>query len=156
MLKTLPLVAAAAGIASTLAFGSAAMAAEHTVKMLNRGEAGMMVFEPAYLEVAPGDTVTFEATDKSHNAETIPGMLPDGAEAFKGKLSKPITVTFEEEGVYGYKCMPHYAMGMVGLVVVGDASSNVEAAKAVKQPGKASKVMAGLFSNVETNLAEAK
>ena len=64
--------------------------------------------------------VRFIPTDKSHNAETIPGMVPDGAEAFKGKLNQAISVTFETEGVYGYKCMPHYAIGMVGVVVVGD------------------------------------
>jgi len=154
MIRKLSLLAAA-GLVSTLALGAPAMAAEHTVQMLNRGEAGMMVFEPAYLQVAPGDTVTFEPTDKSHNAETIPGMLPEGAEPFKGKLNQEISVTFDKEGVYGYKCMPHYAMGMVGVVVVGDSAPNVDEAKAVKQPGKAKKVMAELLSKVETNLAEA-
>lgn len=154
MIRKLSLLAAA-GLVSTLALAAPAMAAEHTVKMLNRGEAGMMVFEPAYLEVAPGDTVVFEPTDKSHNAETIPGMLPEGAEPFKGKLNQEISVTFDEEGVYGYKCMPHYAMGMVGVVVVGDSAENVEEAKAVKQPGKAKKVMAELLSKAETNLAQA-
>src|SRR3546814_3091165 len=86
MLKKFPLLAAATGLVATLALTAPAMAAEHTVKMLNRGEAGLMVFEPAYLQVEPGDTVTFEPTNKGHNAETIPGMVPDGAEAFKGKL----------------------------------------------------------------------
>jgi len=32
-----------------------------------------MVFEPALLKNAPGDTVTFVPTDKSHNAESIKG-----------------------------------------------------------------------------------
>src|SRR3546814_9407690 len=97
-------------LVATLALTAPAMAAEHTVKMRNRGEAGLMVFEPAYLQVEPGDTVTFEPTNKGHNAETIPGMVPDGAEAFKGKLSQAISVTFEREGVYGYRCLPHYAI----------------------------------------------
>lgn len=155
MLKKVSLLAAATGLVSTLALTAPAMAAEHTVKMLNRGEAGFLVFEPAYLQVEPGDTVTFEPTDKSHNAETIPGMVPDGAEAFKGKLNQAISVTFETEGVYGYKCMPHYAIGMVGVVVVGDTAANLEAAKAVKHPGKTSKVMAELLARAETNLAQA-
>lgn len=155
MLKKLPLLAAATGLVATLALTVPAMAAEHTVKMLNRGEAGLMVFEPAYLQVEPGDTVTFEPTNKGHNAETIPGMVPDGAEAFKGKLSQAISVTFEREGVYGYRCLPHYAIGMVGVVVVGDPSANVEAAKAVKLPAKASKVMAELLARADTNLAPA-
>jgi pseudoazurin len=82
-------------------------------------------------------------------------MVPDGAEAFKGEFNQAISVTFETEGVYGYKCLPHYVLGMVGVVVVGDPSANVEAAKAVKQRGKASKVMAELLARVETNLASA-
>jgi pseudoazurin len=155
MLKKLPLLAAATGLVATLALTAPAMAAEHTVKMLNRGEAGLMVFEPAYLQVEPGDTVTFEPTDKGHNTETIPGMVPDGAEGFKGEFNQAISVTFETEGVYGYKCLPHYVLGMVGVVVVGDPSANVEAAKAVKQRGKASKVMAELLARVETDLAPA-
>src|SRR3546814_11078747 len=95
MLKEFPLLAAATGLVATLALTAPAMAAEHTVKMLNRGEAGLMVFEPAYLQVEPGDTVTFEPTNKGNNAATIPGMVPDGAEAFKGKLSQVISVTFK-------------------------------------------------------------
>ena len=36
---------------------------------------------------------------------------------------------FDVEGVYGYNCTPHAMLGMVGLVVVGDPSSNLDAAK---------------------------
>ena len=71
----------------------AADAADHQVKMLNKGEKGAMVFEPAFIKAAPGDTVTFVPADKSHNAEAIKDMVPDGAEMFKGKLSEPVTVT---------------------------------------------------------------
>jgi len=34
--------------------------ADHTVKMLNQGATGIMVFEPAYLKINPGDTVIFK------------------------------------------------------------------------------------------------
>lgn len=127
------ILAAALGVAAT-----SAMAAEHEVKMLNKGAAGAMVFEPELIKVAPGDTVTFVATDAGHNAETIKGMLPDGAEPFAGKMGKDVSVTFTEPGVYGVKCKPHYAMGMVAAIVVGDAV-NVETIKAAKNPGKAGK-----------------
>ncbi|MET4701389.1 pseudoazurin [Constrictibacter sp. MBR-5] len=154
MLKTLLM---AAGVAALLAGGpGAAAAADHEVKMLNRGAAGMMVFEPPYLKVAPGDTVTFKSVNPSHNAETIPGMLPEGAQAFKGALSKDLTVTFEKEGIYGYKCMPHYGMGMVGVIQVGDDTGNADAAKAVKHPGKANKVMAALIAKTGTSVAAVK
>ncbi len=51
---------------AALGLAGAAQAADHEVKMLNRGsDGGMMVFEPAFLKVEPGDTVTFVAGDKS-------------------------------------------------------------------------------------------
>ena len=91
------------------------------VQMLNKGEAGRMLFEPAFVQIAPGDTIQFIATDRSHNAASIDGMAPDGAPDFKGKINEEIAVTFEAEGWYGIQCVPHFAMGMVLTVQVGDA-----------------------------------
>ena len=117
--------------------------------MLNKGEAGIMVFEPAFLEVAPGDTVHFRAVDKGHNAASIDGMVPDGGATWKGGLSKDVEVTFDVEGVYGVRCVPHYPMGMVALIVVGDPSVNLEAARQVKQPGRAKQRMAELLAQLD-------
>ena len=117
---------------------SPAMAANFEVKMLNKGSDGAtMVFVPALVQVAAGDTVTFVPTDKGHNAETIKGMAPEGTEPFKGKVGQEIVVTFAVPGAYGVKCAPHLGMGMVALVVVDAAPANLEAAKAVKLPKKA-------------------
>jgi pseudoazurin len=136
----------AATFAALLTAG-AAQAADHQVQMLNKGEHGVMVFQPNYIEAAPGDTVTFVPTDKGHDAASIDGMIPEGATPFKGEISKPVTLTVDKEGVYGVKCVPHYGMGMVALVVVGKPV-NLEKAKTVKQPGKAKTVFADLFSKV--------
>jgi pseudoazurin len=119
-------------------------AAEHEVKMLNKGAEGAMVFEPSLLKIAPGDTVRFLATDKGHNVLSIEGMSPEGAAPFKGKMNEEIVVMFEKPGVYGFECRPHYGMGMVGLVIVGDAV-NLTEAKAVPQKGKAKKRFEQLF-----------
>jgi pseudoazurin len=124
-----------------------AFAAEVEVKMLNKGTEGMMVFEPALVKIAAGDTVKFIAADKSHNAETIKGMLPADATPFAGKSGEDVAVVFDKPGVYGVKCLPHYGMGMVAMVVVG-APTNLEEAKAVPQIGKAKQVMAGLFDKL--------
>ena len=51
--------------------------ANHVVKMLNQGSGGVMVFEPAVLKVAVGDSVTFESTDAAHNSASLPGMIPE-------------------------------------------------------------------------------
>jgi pseudoazurin len=130
-LKTVLAAVAIAGFAV-----APALAADFEVKMLNKGAAGAMVFEPAFVQVQPGDTVTFVPTDKGHNVETIKDMLPEGAETFKSKINEEFTVTFDKIGVYGIKCTPHFAMGMVGLIFVGDDLTNLDAIKAVKVPKK--------------------
>ncbi len=142
-MKTILLAAAALAVAIL-----PATAADFQVKMLNKGAKGMMVFEPDVVKVQPGDTVTFVATDPGHDAMSVPGMLPDGAQPFEGQIGKDVTVTFTQPGVYGVKCKPHYVMGMVGVVVVGDAAPNLEAAKAAKNPGKAGKVFADLLGGL--------
>ncbi|MCB9946177.1 MAG: pseudoazurin [Geminicoccaceae bacterium] len=140
-------------IATALALGSlviaagAAGAAEFEVMMLNKGQKGTMVFQPDHIKAAPGDTIRFVPTDKGHNVETVKGMLPEAAKAFKSKFNEPFEVTLTAEGVYGVKCTPHYAMGMVALIEVGEPV-NVEDAKAVKQTGKAKTVFAELFGQV--------
>lgn len=137
------------GAAGTIALVAlpARAATDHQVMMLNKGKKGAMVYEPDFIVAAPGDTVTFVPTDKSHNAESIKGMIPDDATAFKGKMNEQITVTLEKEGVYGVKCLPHYGMGMVALIVVGKPV-NLDQAKAVKQTGKAKKVFEELLAQV--------
>lgn len=147
------LVAVAAAAAMVMAGG--ATAAEIEVKMLNKGAEGVMVFEPALVKVAPGDSVKFVSTDKGHNAETIKGMLPDGGVTFIGKLGDDVTVKFDQAGVYGVKCAPHYGMGMVALIVVG-TPANEEQAKAVPQVGKAKQVFATLFERLAANRTAAK
>ena len=101
-------------MALILAAGTPAMAADHQVKMLNKGKDGVMVFEPSALRIAAGDTVTFVSVDPGHNAETIPGMIPAGAEAFRTPMGKDTTISFSVAGLYGVKCTPHLPMGMVG------------------------------------------
>ena len=141
-------IAMLAAAAAALVLAGSARAAEVEVKLLNKGGDGaVMVFEPAFMKIAPGDTVKFVSTDKGHNAESIKGMLPEGATPFLGKNNEDIAVKFEQEGVYGIKCLPHYGMGMVAMVVVG-TSTNVDEAKSIPQVGKAKQVMAGLFDKL--------
>lgn len=136
-------IAGAIAALTALAAGQAS-AAEHEIQMLNKGEKGMMVFQPDFVRAAPGDTIKFVPVDKGHNVETIPGMLPDGATPIKGQPSQEVDVTLDKEGVYGVKCAPHYGMGMVALIEVGKPT-NLEQAEAVKQIGKAKKVFEELF-----------
>jgi pseudoazurin len=102
-------------------------AANYVVKELNTGPGGTFVFDPMYLHVQPGDTVTFEATDLGHNSESV--LIPAGAKSWKSEISKPLTITLSQPGVYIYQCAPHNLFGMVGLIQVGAAVNKAEAIK---------------------------
>jgi pseudoazurin len=97
-----------------------ALGEEIEVKSLNRSSTGFFVFSPELVRVKPGDAIIFVAADKGHEVHSVPGMIPDGAEPFDAKMSQDIKVTFTVPGVYVIACKPHTAMGMVGIVVVGD------------------------------------
>jgi len=104
-----------------------ANAAEHTVNMVTKGsDSQMMVMEPGYLKIAAGDTVNFVPSDATHNAQSV--SVPEGAELFLTPMGKDAKVTFSEQGVYIYKCIPHLAMGMIGVIQVGEAV-NIDGAK---------------------------
>ena len=115
-----------AAVALTLA-SSVAMAAEHVVEMKNSGADGAMVFEPGFVKAEPGDTVKFVLVDPAHNSASV--EIPEGAEGWQGAMNEEITVTLNEEGVYVYKCTPHAALNMAGVIQVGEAV-NYDAAKA--------------------------
>ncbi len=145
-------VAAAAMFAST-AITSPVYAATHEVQMLNKNPDNAkqrMVFSPAYLKIEPGDTVIFKAVDKGHNTVSVKGMIPEGATAWKSKMNKDFEITLEKPGVYGYKCLPHFGMGMVGVIQVGDDISTLETAKSAKMPGKSKKVFGEIFEKIES------
>ena len=110
---------------------------EHTVKMLNNGAGGQMIFEPAVLKVSLGDTIHFKATDAAHNSASIDGMVPNGADSWAGALSQDISVVMNTEGVYVYQCDPHVMMAMVGVIQVGEAT-NLDDIKASAADKKAS------------------
>ncbi|MDP3264584.1 MAG: hypothetical protein U1E06_11030 [Tabrizicola sp.] len=60
----------AAGIAAML-MSTAASAANIEVRMLNKGTDGAMVFEPAFVKAAVGDTVTFLSTSYDRKLVTV-------------------------------------------------------------------------------------
>lgn len=126
-----------------------ANAAEFSVRMLNQGMNGMMTFEPQLVKIAPGDTVHFVAVDAGHDVQSIDGMIPAGAKPFAGSMSQDLTVTFTVPGVYGYRCLPHGTLGMVGLIVVG-SPVNEAAAKSAALPGAPGRVFAKLFQALDS------
>lgn len=141
-------VLALAGVAMTLA--TPALAKDVTVHMRTSSPAGLMVFEPSFVKADVGDVVHFVPSDPGHNAETIPTMLPAGVAPSNGQMGKEFVLTLSKAGVYGIKCKPHYAMGMVALIQAGNGpSANLAAAKAVVLPGLAAKRMTAAFAKAK-------
>ena len=142
--------AVALGLATALA-GTSASAASHVVEMLNKDPDNpkiRQVFYPRVLRVEVGDTVKFVSKNKGHNTASIKGMIPEGANTWKSKLSKDFELTITQPGTYGYMCAPHYGAGMVGLILAGDHTVNLEDAKAKKHPGKSRKVFKEIFESL--------
>lgn len=126
----------AAAIAGSFTFPAAA--AEIEIKMLNKGADGQaMVFDPAAVKANVGDVITFVPVDKGHDAASIKELVPEGVAEAKGKMNETLKVTVDRQGAYVFKCTPHFGMGMVALVVVGDQPANLDAVKAGKMPKKA-------------------
>ncbi|QSZ59842.1 pseudoazurin [Rhizobium sp. ZX09] len=149
MMKLLRL-ARVAGVALLMGSGLSVHASAETfeVKMLNRGEKGPMVFEPDFLEITAGDRVRFVPTHKSHNAATVEGMVPEGVEGFKSRINDEFETGFDKPGFYGIKCSPHYGMGMVMLIKVGDATLP-QSYRTVDMPARAKPRFEELFERAE-------
>ncbi len=131
MKKIYQLIAVA--LLAVVAFGTA-QAAEHEIKMLNNSANGIMVFEPGFLKVNVGDTVTFVPTDMGHNSVSY--FAPEGGVTWQGDFNKPVTITMNKEGIYIYDCVPHTPMAMVGVIQVGNATNLVEAQAAAANLAK--------------------
>ena len=130
-----------------LAVGSASAGAR-TIEMLNKDDAGnKMVYSEELARIEVGETITWVPTSKGHNVEWIAG--PDGAELpKKSKNGKEVSMTFEVPGIYYYLCTPHKGMGMIGLVVVGDDTSNKDAIAKAKALGKSKKKLKALLGQL--------
>jgi len=131
---------------------ASAMAETHVVKMYSFDAAvsdQADYFDPPLIQVAVGDTVRFEATQSGHNTASKKGMIPEGTESWNSPMDVDFEITFTADGTYDYICSPHYSMGMVGLVLVGDYSVNLEEARKVKHRGKAKAAFRALFEQVD-------
>ena len=86
--------------------------------------AGATSFSPKVLFANPGDEICW-VNMTAHDSQSIEGLIPEGAEPWHIALGRNGCVTLTVEGVYIYKCNPHYPVGMAGAIVVGKAN-NIE------------------------------
>ena len=96
-------------------------AENYEVKMVNADASGqLMIFDPPFLKANIGDTVTFLPTDMLHNSQSVPDLIPSSANTWNGDMNEKITILLDTEGVYVYQCTPHIALGMIGVIQVGN------------------------------------
>merc|ERR1712086_681596 len=114
-------------------FSSFAIAENHTIDMLNKLGKERMLFSKKVISISLNDDISWKSVDKGHNVQFI-GM-PDGVAKYKSKISKDANYKFTKPGIYLYQCTPHKAMGMIGLIIVGNDKSNLDKIKKVKVYG---------------------
>ena len=126
------------GIALMLLMGLSPVvqATEHII------EAQSTKFSPLFMFIDPGDTVSWVKM-VGHDAQAIPELVPEGAELWHLGMGVNGNVTFDVEGVYIYKCTPHYSLGMAGAIVVGKATNLEQIKQHVK--GMSKRVLAKLL-----------
>ena len=125
---------------------SNAISETFTIDMLNKLGKERMVYSEKVISININDEILWKSKDKGHNVEFI-GM-PSGAKKYKSKISKDASYKFVKPGVYLYQCTPHKAMGMIGLVVVGNDKSNLDKIKKVKVYGKSKKILKKLLKSL--------
>jgi pseudoazurin len=116
------------------------------IDMLNKLGKEKMVYSIKVAKVNLNDKIIWKSKTKGHNVEFI-GM-PKGVKKFKSKINKDVEYDFKVPGIYLYQCTPHKAMGMIGLVIVGNDKSNLEQIKKVKLRGKSKKVFKELLKEL--------
>lgn len=138
--------AALALVAAMVAAAGPARSAEHVVRLVTEGPEGRFRFEPQLVFAAVGDEVRLLPASHLHGVKTIVGMLPAGVTPVRGKMGDEMRLRLEAPGVYGLKCTAHYQIGMVALIVAGDAPANWDAARAVRHPPLPTATLERLFS----------
>ena len=122
---------------------TAASAQEMVIRMGGPdGEIGIFP-EITYVEV--GETVRFRSTGHMHASRSINTMCPSDV-SWRARIGEDVVVRFDEAGIYAFKCAAHYAMGMVGLVVVGGSTELDEEAREARHPPAAQEQLERLLA----------
>ena len=79
----------------------------------------MFRFAPNLLRVVPGESIVFLNSRGQHTVHSVPQLWPQSAPAVAISNKPEVSVTFDEEGFYGFRCRRHGIYGMVMLVVCG-------------------------------------
>jgi pseudoazurin len=96
-------------------------------------------YAPLVIVIALGDTVAWENMS-SHDTQAIEGLVPEGSEMWHSAMGENFQRTFMQEGIYIYKCTPHWGAAMGGVIIVGKPV-NLEAIKTATAKGAAKRLV---------------
>jgi len=120
---------------ASVLLSSAVMAENHVIT------AEVTAFKPMVIKIAPGDTVSWENMNGHITSTTFTDnggehhYIPEGSQGWESQMGEnfqtpPLTV----EGIYLYKCTPHWGAGMGGVIIVG-TPTNLDDIEATKPKG---------------------
>ncbi|MDT8311631.1 MAG: plastocyanin/azurin family copper-binding protein [Methylophaga sp.] len=98
-----------------------------------------LAYNPLVVKIAPGDTVSW-TNMSTHNTESLEGLIPEGAEMWASQMSDNYSRTFTQQGIYIYKCTPHFGAGMGGAIIVGQPV-NLQQIKSADAKGAAKRLV---------------
>ena len=127
------ILGAGGGLAATLCLPGLAARADGVVeiRMQGRDDGSHVWFDPIGVLVRPGQTVRWTNLNEGNSHTTTayspanfdrPLRIPKAAKSWDSDYLLPnetFSMTFTEEGVYDYYCIPHEHAGMVGRIIVG-------------------------------------
>ena len=121
---------------------------EIIIDILNlREDEERMVYSQDVVNIEVGDTVKWLPKDGGHNVEFVAG--PESFELpSKSYINREVSIKFDIPGIYLYVCSPHSIMGMIGLIVVGDDTSNKQKIASYDIGGKGSKKLKTLLKAI--------
>ena len=128
------ILGAGGGLAAALSLSSLAVWGGEIVEIKMQGnEDGSHVwFDPIGILIKPGQTIRWinlnpgnSHTTTAYNPANFerPLRMPKAAKSWDSDYLLPnesFSVTFTEQGVYDYFCIPHEHAGMVGRIIVGE------------------------------------
>ena len=128
------ILGAGGGLAAALSLSSLAVWGGEIVEIKMQGnEDGSHVwFDPIGILIKPGQTIRWinlnpgnSHTTTAYNPANFerPLRMPKAAKSWDSDYLLPnesFSVTYTEQGVYDYFCIPHEHAGMVGRIIVGE------------------------------------
>jgi plastocyanin len=132
------ILGAGGGLAAALSLSSLAVLGGEMieVKMQGRDDGSHVWFDPIGILIKPGQTIRWTNLNPGNSHTTTaynpanferPLRMPKAAKSWDSDYLLPnesFSVTFTEQGIYDYYCIPHEHAGMVGRIVVGEPEAH--------------------------------